>query len=139
MAMALPSKWVCVCATVLVVMFVGVAATVRNDEISGLTRYIHAYLYSCMPVFCKQLSLDSLILLACAYAKQSILFFTVFSFHLFFLATLILQFFFSFQTQNFTCIISLPVSFHDYFCFVLEFFSFFFLKKSYVMLLCCAS
>ncbi|KAF2285598.1 hypothetical protein GH714_005703 [Hevea brasiliensis] len=37
-SMAVPSKWVCVCAAVLVLMFVGVAATVRNDGISGLSR-----------------------------------------------------------------------------------------------------
>lgn len=47
--MAVPSKRVCVFAAVLVVMFVGVLATVQNDGISGVTRYIHAHLYRVKP------------------------------------------------------------------------------------------
>ncbi|KAF2294176.1 hypothetical protein GH714_008014 [Hevea brasiliensis] len=36
MAVAVPSKWVCIYATVLVVMFIGATATVRNHGISRI-------------------------------------------------------------------------------------------------------
>lgn len=125
--MAVPSKRVCVFAAVLVVMFVGVLATVQNDGISGVTRYIHAHLYRVKPSnsWISEMAVICFLFLwdvCCSTYKfrnraSPVL---LCSFSLFFSGEFD-SLCFWFSNQNFNCINWFSCSFQDYFRSVLEF------------------